>query len=1021
MGLIGDVLLAVFRPLLAAFDTDRWRVQAALLLAGKAQIPALQAAVLPRVIIAGEGGSGKSTLLKQMLAQAADDGKVPVWVSLASLPIDGPLTIASLVDHLVHQAQSLLGLGEVNPAFFEALVRDGRMAIGFDALDECGSLVRRQKVRGLIVEIAREWNGCQVFVTSRPEALRETPLPLVPRNKPLTEELKPEQFLAFEPMPFTRGDVAPFLRAAFADGDTLAQTLLARTGLEALLESPLTLTLVGLVARSSAAGLPATRTPLFAQCLKTACETWEDAKRPGSTADGLDAPQRRDVLRRLGWEAQRVQGNVLGALAARRALTMVPAFSAPGRAESIVNGLAARNLLLRAETAGAAGLEVQRIRFAHPQFREYLAGAHFAEQFAHDAAAAASTMAPYWFDSGWLDVLRFAAATVENDAELLDELLRTALAAEDPFRDLLHRPEFLVAHLLARLPGAEPAVVTTVAACLEQAAITEPALRDEAARSVLALTQHPPATPAIRRFALGQGIAPAFAEEDEAFRWRLRAIEAFASAGSAAEALKLLLGLPTEGVGPLLDVCELRVRLGDRGGAVAAWKRCFDDEDNDWRERIAASMDTAGEGSEFDAWLRACLVSGRAKVADAKLAGARALEGGLDAVWARLFEAAAAELGTLGADAMFAPSQVADAVYAALDPEIVAAKHLPARRTLVAAAMRHPAFTWFAGDKVRADYPDLVPETIEQLTRYVLDGSVFDHSRVRSAVLAVCDEPDDALAVPALLRLLRGFDPNERWGQAVAVSLARRGHAAAGLQELKPVLAVPTGVSDRHPDSLERRRDVAWRLARRLDAAQALALADAMYRSGDAQADAHRLAQVWGVSGVAAIADDWLRELAREGADGASRQFAQMLLMTHPALLDDGATESAVDKEYPPPWTRADYEGAFEFALQHGHFVDGHDNEEEATISNLLGLLSAITTEGGHDPAQRHADAWVGRTVKDESLLPTEQAELLTLQLDGLSRLGLANERWLEDAAALARRLSPADRAPVIRWLSANA
>ena len=45
-------------------------------------------------------------------------------------------------------------------------------------------------------------------------------------------------------------------------------------------------------------------------------------------------------------------------------------------------------------------------------------------------------------------------------------------------------------------------------------------------------------------------------------------------------------------------------------------------------------------------------------------------------------------------------------------------------------------------------------EAIERLTRYVLDGSSADgdHSRVLCAVLAVRDEPDSSLAVPALLQ-----------------------------------------------------------------------------------------------------------------------------------------------------------------------------------------------------------------------------------------------------------------------------
>ncbi len=1039
MGWLGNIAQVVLRGLVASGVLDRLSLPMLRLLAQQGRMPALAAAALPRVVIVGEGGVGKSTILKQLLASAGRSGRVPVWVPLVSLPDEGPLTIASLVDHLVRQAQSVLGQEDVNAAFFESAARDGRLTIGFDALDECGPLVRRQRTRGLIAEVAREWKRCQVFVTSRPEALRETPLPLLAPDKLLEDEAGVE-FLAFEPVPFSRDDVTPFLRAAFVDGDRLAQELLGRTGIEALLETPLTLTLVGLVARSSTTGLPASPTQLFAQCLRTVCETWEDAKGPGSARDGLDALQRLDVLRRLGWEAQQGKSNTVSALAARRMLARVPAYAAAARAEAIVDGLASRNLLLRAETAGPGGLEVQRIGFAHPQFREYLAGAHFAAQIALDADAAAATMAAHWFDSAWLGVLRFAMTTVEHDAELRDELLRAASSAADPYRDLLHRAEFLVADLLARLASADAAVVSAVAECLEQAAITEPALRDEAARKLLALAPHASVKPAIRRFAQGKGAALAFfgdaaGEHGESFAWRLRAIEALAAAGAGGEARTLALELPTHGFSSALELSELRARLGDRDGALEAWKRTFDSEDPGARRRIGESMDSAGAAREFDAWLRDVMAGGQATIDDARLARQRGVQADYAVEWGHLFGAAADALATLDANVMFAPPALADAVYAALDADIPGIKDLPAHRRLVVAAMRHPAFAWLVADKARAIYPELRAEAIERLTRYVLDGSSADgdHSRVRCAVLAVRDEPDSSLAVPALLQLLQHFDPWERWWQAVASSLALRGQVAAGLRVLEPMLALPAGVSDRNPDGLERRRDTGWRIARRLEPTQAWRLLDAMYRGGDADAQARRLANVWSVSGVSAIARDWFDELAREGADPDGRVFLRALLTHEPdsssagearrALHGDlgGVGDGGEDEEFPAAWTLADEECAFRFALQNGFFIDEHDHEEEASVDNLLGLLHSIAASSDPATAQRHADEWMDATAQDERLAPADKAHRMAAQLDGLSRMGFRSERWLEAAARSARSVAPAQRVKLVQWLSANA
>lgn len=1006
-------------------------------LAAQSQLPALVAAGFPRVVIVGDGGAGKSTILKQMLARAGSSGRVPVWVSLSSLPPDGQLTIATLVDHLVRQAHRDLRLREVNDAFFQSLVDEGRLTIGFDALDECGSLTRRQKVRGLIVEVAREWKRCQVFVTSRPDALRETPLPLIPPDRALNDKPGAEDFFAFEPVPFSRDDVATFLKVAFDDDGQLAQTLLMRTGIEALLETPLTLTLVGLVARTSKAGLPATRAPLFAQCLTTVCETWDDLK-GAANADGLDPLQRLDVLRRLGWETQQAEGNVLGAREARRALAREAEYATQGRAEVIVNGLARRNLLLRAETADGSGLEVQRIHFAHPQFREYLAGAHLAKQFSRDEKAAAAAMAPHWFDSGWLEVLRFTVATVENDAELRDALLAAIMRAEDPLRDLLHRPEFLIARLAARLPAADARLMTQVVETLERAASEEPALRDEAARSLLTLTKHPPAQPAIRRFAQGNGVAAAFPDDDgqsgyqrlDSFHWRLRAIEAHALAGSDAEARALLQALPTLNLQTVLEACELRTRLGDRAGALALWKEHFDREPHS-RASIAASMDKANEGARFDTWLQQCLAAGVPTVGDAALGRQRNVAADYAAIWTRIFEDATMALPALGDEESFAPSSIADAVYAALETDPVGGQILPAQRALAAAALRHPAFTWFVGGKVRGRFPEIEAEAVDQLLRYVLQSletasAPRNPSRVRGAVHALCDEADDALAVPALLKLLGQFDPLERWGQAVAASLARRGQAAQGIEVLRPMLVLPASVSDRQPDDLSRRRDITWHIARQLDPAATLRLLDQMYRSGEPSEDAHRLMGIWNVSGVSGLARNWFAEVARDG--DAGRLFLFTLTTNE---RDTGFTDEARhalnggvfarDEEYPiPPRTLADHERAFESALKHGTYFDKWDREREVTVAHLLGLLAAIAEL---DPAcaLRHADAWVERSLKDEESASAAKAEWLAELLYGLARQGLSDARWIEPVAAFARSLAPAERVGLIEWLGANA
>jgi hypothetical protein len=1008
--------------------------QALQLLAARGRLSAAQAATLPRVIIVGEGGSGKSTLLKQMLAGAAAAGKVPVWVPLAALPADGPLTVSAFIDYLVRQAQTGLGLEHVNRTFFETLARDGQVVVGFDALDESGSLARRQRVRGLIVEVAHEWARCHVYVTSRPEALHDTPLPMPAAGGVPKDE---NEFFGLEPMHFTRDDVAPFLRAAFEDGEQLAQVLLGRTGIEALIETPLTLTLVGLVARTSK-GLPATRTPLFARVIDTVVETWEEAKGAASVADGLDRAQRLDVLRRLGWETQQAGGDELGARAASAALARPPDAMTPSRARTVINGMSRRNLLLRAETAGDGGVDVHSIRFAHPQFREYLAGACLAERFAFDATSAAADMAPHWLDSRWLEVLRFAVATLESEPPIRDAFLRAALAADDAYIDLLHRPQFLVARLLARVPGADATLVDGIVACLEKVAFDEPALRDEAAMALLALASHASALPAIERGARGEGFVRALAD-DERLRWRLRAIEALASARGAAAAITYLpaqheseeheLELPA-----LLRICELRARLGDRNGAQAMWRRCIDVRGPASRWHVAASMDKEGAGAVFNQWLLARVAADDVTVADARFAHERGLLPGDAPVWARLFERARTALEAMDPDEESAPEEVSDAVYAALEADVGVAS--PDGRALILAALRHRSLIWFVGPRAGKAMPEVAAEAVQRLAAYVLDErnlrlrSRAHDSRRNVALHALCEEPDDALAIPALLELLRRFDPGAYWAKEVADSLQRRGQVEAGLAALEPRLGLPPGIHDREPDQDAAARREAWQLARTLDVPRMARMLDARYRAGDPQGDAERLMRVWNVSGVAPVARDWFAILASDDSDQRAHSFLKTLT-THER--DTGFTDEARHALYgsvfddrdksdrPARWTLADYERAFAHALDDGWFVDERDNEKRATTRELIRLLSSIATLADPAIVLRHADTWVQRCLADAVSSPDDKTSVLSDCLEALASRGLRDVRWMAPVASFARTLTPSARAGLVIWLNANA
>jgi len=964
---------------------------------------------LPRAVIVGAGGLGKSTLLKQMLALNAREGRVPVWVSLSSLPTDGTLSIHALLDHLVLQARTQLGIDEVNRAFFEESIAEGTLTIGFDALDEGGSLARRQKLRGLIVEVAREWKQCRVFVTSRREVLEDTPF-VGFRSVP-DEALPEDVFIHVEPQPLELSDVEPFLKLTFQEGEALAKTLLQRTGIEALLATPLTLTLLGLMARTPK-GLPATRTPLFARCAETVCETWEDAKDPSFVSDGLDATQRLDVLRRLGWAAQQTPGATLTASAARAVVGALADRQLASRAKPVVTGLARRNLLLRAELSDDGGNEVRSVQFSHPQFREYLAGAHLAEQFQLDRSSATGAIAPHWFDTEWLDVLHFALATLEDRAAR-DAFLVAILDVEDPFGDLIHRPELLVARLLARVTEVSPCVVTRVVTTLERVALGEPALAELAFSALLALSSHGAALKAVESCASGQNPwqTPANAasgkqQSPETLRRRLRAIESYSTVRGGTAALKLLPAELPANLDDLLVLAALRYRLGDRDGAADLWKEAFA---HGARNELSERMQELGERPQFEAWLLQKLAK-EVTFADAGLAHKLGILPGHSPVFGRIFETALAELKALPFES-FGPDQLSAIIFATLETDL--AKTAPGAVSLLSSALQHPAYAWFVGPRIAQAVPARAAEATAALASHLLDPTVRDlffpdFSRLNVAVQALCEGPDDV--VPALLFALTIEKP--RFNRSPIVqSLRGRGQAAAALAVLKPQVALT--LASESPAQDERRRRAAWSLARELDEAAALELVDAAYRRGLPEEDAQRLSEVWHASGVSAIAVPWMLAL-RGRSDPAAQRFVELLtqqvgeLRAHDEkdLVEDELEDTQLEQAF---YTRlAQIPSLTEDAVS------------SRGLEHVVDLLSQLARRLEASATLRCTDSLLDRLLAEHAA-PEATAAALTHVLSSLSFSGLRSKTWLTRVADFARTLNGEQRADLVRWLNENA
>lgn len=1045
---MGSVLTLIFGGLGQRFD-----------LTGRGLLGAEWLTQLPRVVIVAEGGAGKSTVLRQMLARAAGGGalRVPVWVSLARLPQGGALSVPRFITHLVAQARDELGLVDVTPAFFEALAQEGQLVIALDALDECGSLARRQQVRELIVELARQWPGCTLFVSSRPDALRDTPLPL-PLPEAGADLAAPDRFYPFGLAPFGPDDIVPFMASAFDDGARLGQDIAHRTGIEALIRTPLTLTLVGLVARSNK-GLPANRTQLFARCLDTVCETWEDTK--GAAADGLLPAQRLDVLRWLGWTAQRAGGDELDAPTALAAIGQSDDAPNLGRARTVLDGLARRNLLLRAETGPGTATAVRSLRFAHPQFREYLAGAHLAEHFMRDAGSVVPAMAPHWLDTTWLDVLRFATATLDDQPSGRDAFLRAVLDAPDPWRDLLHRPEFLAVRLLARLRQADAAIVADVVDTLAHAALHEPALRHDAAQALLDLGHHPAATPVLERLARGEGVAQAFeavdADDDnrnERWHWRLGAVAALGTLPDRpVTALRALEGLPARGAAAQREWWATRHRIGDTAAALAGLEQLFVTRDDDHDAvALAATLDELQAGAHVDRWLVQALAADPAPgVRLAQLGLERGVLPAQSPQWPALFERAAALLAQNDPAEDGAPPFVSEACYLALgQPALLA---LPAAQALLIEALRHRSLVWYVGPHLLDAWPALAAPAVAAMGEYVVDTSdpVLRSramgSRLRIVIGALCRLGYDTLAVPVLQRLVERLPVSPYDWQDVARSLLQRGVHEPVHTRLRQRIALPAGVDDRHPDDASQPRAQTWWLAWQLDAGTTRAWLEATFRSSaDPVADARHLMTIWRASGIERVAGAWFALIADEAkADAAAgrlpddtpgwRFLHTLTTCEHDTAYSDlarhvlyGSVFDDQPEPRPPPPTLAQLQRRFTQALERDRVQrEGRDTRDvgrHLDIDDVRGLgqmLGQIAKLADVATALALADTWLHDALADAAEPLEARADRLFERLQAIGPTGLRAPQWRDLVADLTREIEPAQRVDLIGWLRANA
>ena len=333
-------------------------------------------------------------------------------------------------------------------------------------------------------------------------------------------------------------------------------------------------------------------------------------------------------------------------------------------------------------------------------------------------------------------------------------------------------------------------------------------------------------------------------------------------------------------------------------------------------------------------------------------------------------------------------------MYGALDPGVAGAG---ARDTAcaLAAALRHPAFTWVVGGRVSGLFR-AAGRCRRAALRAALSGpdAIFpDRSRVGGTVQVLCDEPDDALAVPALRELLRRFGRSAVGPARERIAGTPRPRAKAW--KILP-MPLPPDADDRHPDPQSSRREMAWKMARELDWPATRRLLDAMFRRRSRPTG--RLMGVWrqrrGGLGARLVRRACRRRGRQEIPADPDHARARYRLHHYARHALYGGVFDTDDDDVAAPWTLASYERAFSSAgrglvLRRTRPRKGQRTQSARPARRYRRRRPAA--------ALRHADAWVQRSLQDQALAADQKAD----------RLAEGFEGWRAAAARRRGRVNP--------------
>jgi len=244
-------------------------------------------------VILGDMGTGKTALLRRLLIDIIDENvqasrayPIPVMIQAKKLDLSASNAIEMAV------ATEYSGLAKVENGDLTEKMKEGKIIILLDGLDEIAPQTDVQQAIRLLLEFNKLYSGCRVVVSSRAISIFD-------------DVALFQGYTLLQIQPFDQMQVKKMLIQWFGEnsnrGDELSQMIMQPMTFAAILTTPLTLIIVVILYENGERVFPANLTELYNKYTELALGRWDSTRDIATQGQWL---AKKFILRKLCWQMQ---------------------------------------------------------------------------------------------------------------------------------------------------------------------------------------------------------------------------------------------------------------------------------------------------------------------------------------------------------------------------------------------------------------------------------------------------------------------------------------------------------------------------------------------------------------------------------------------------------------------------------------------------------------------------------------------------------------------------------------------